>query len=290
MFGGESTKRFSYEATWSYNVAENEWMRFETEVHPAQAGGTAAAYDAESDRIIFLFTTRLDASAPRGLVRLTETWAFDVSSSTWTNMNPDPAPFGLMGARMVYDSESDRIILFGGADFTKEEATWFNPTWTYDFNANSWTEMNPDGAPPGRSYFGMAYDSAADRVLVFSGSPPDGAESMWAYDYNSNVWETIEYFGDVQPDHHPFMVYVPNLDRTLYMVNESFSAFDYTTRTWKALDRDPNLGARYFLAMAYDAATERVVIFGGGPRGMRYDNETWVYDTNTGTWAGMGPK
>lgn len=138
MFGGESSKRFSYEATWSYNAAENNWMRFETDVHPANAGGVAAAYDAESDRVIFLFTTRLDASAPRGLVRLTETWAFDVLSSTWTNMNPSPAPFGLMGARMVYDSESDRIILFGGADFTKEEAEWFNSTWAYDFNSNTW--------------------------------------------------------------------------------------------------------------------------------------------------------
>ena len=136
----------------------------------------------------------------------------------------------------------------------------------------------------------LSYDSAADRVLAFSGSPSDAAASMWAYDYNSNSWEAIQYSGDVQPDHHPFMVYAPNLDRTLYMVNESFSAFDYSTRTWKALDRDPKLGIRYRLAMAFDEATRNVVVFGGGPRGLRYDNETWIYDSNAGTWAQMGPK
>lgn len=289
MFGGESNTRFSYETTWSYNVAANTWTRLETAVHPARADGAAAAYDAESDRIIFLFSTRLDSTAPRGLVRLSETWAFDVSRGTWTDMKPAPAPFGLMGARMAYDAESDRIVLFGGADFTKPQAEWFNATWAYDFNSNTWTEMHPEVAPPGRSYFGMSYDAAADRTLVFAGSPPDASANLWAYDYNTNSWQAVTYSGSVQPDHHPFMVYAPNLDRTLYMVNESFSAFDYATRTWQALDRDPRLGVRHFLAMAFDEATKKVIVFGGGPRGLHYDNATWVYDTDAGTWAQMGP-
>ncbi len=287
LFGGESNRRFSFEAIWSYDPAEDTWKRFDTPVHPVAVGGTAAAYDAESDRIVFVFSTRLDSSAPRGYVRLSETWAFDVSSGQWTKMNPDPAPFGLMGARMSYDSESDRIILFGGADFTSDPAEWFNTTWSYDFNSNSWTEMPNGGNPPGRSYFGMAYDENADRVLAFGGSPDGVAASMWSYDYNENNWESIEYSGDAQPDHHPFMMYSPDMDRMLYVVGESFSAFDYNTRSWTSLPWSPDLGTRYFTALAPAPGTGNVVLFGGGPRGMQYNNDTWVYNAESG-WERRG--
>jgi len=290
LFGGESNSRFSYESTWAYDVSANGWKKYEADPHPSNAGGTAAAFDVESNRLVVYFTTRLDRSASNGLVRLSETWAFDPSDGTWTNMHPDPAPFGLMGSRAAYDAESDRIILFGGADFTRENPEWFSATWAYDFDTNTWTELHPRGAPPGRSYFAMTYDAVADRVLAFAGSPADAAASMWSFDYNANAWEEIRYRGEVQPDHHPFMAYAPAVDKTYYMVGDSFSAFDFETRTWTALPRDPNLGDRHFLAMAVDDKTGKLVVFGGGERGLHYDNSTWVFDPVAWSWTLAGPR
>ncbi len=285
LFGGESPKRFSYEAAWSFSLDDHVWTRIDTENGPHLVGGIAVAYDVQSDKIIYYFSTRLDSHAERGLARLSETWAFDVSTSTWEKMSPANEPFGMMGARLAYDSESDRVILFGGADFTKEDAEWFNPTWAYDYDSDTWEEMKPLNPPPGRSYFGMTYDSDQDRVLVFSGSPSDSSPHLSAYDYNSNSWQHIEYSGDVVPDHHSIMVYAPDVKKTYHLVGETFSAFDYDTSTWESVPRDSAMGIRHFQAMTYDPVSQNMVVFGGGPRGLRYNNETSLYNVASQSWG-----
>ena len=289
LFGGESEKRFSYEATWSYDLTDHQWNRLDAHNGPRGVGGIAVAYDSHSDKIIYYFGTRLDRESDRGLVRLSETWAFDVDSKTWEKMSPINEPFGMMGARMSYDIESDRVIFFGGADFTKEDAEWFNSTWAYDYDNDSWQEMNPKNPPPGRSYYGMTYDSDQDRVLVFSGSPAASAPYLSAYDYNLDSWQHIDYSGEVSPDHHPIMAYAPDLKKSFHIVGESFSAYDYPTSTWESIPRDSTIGVRHFQAMAYDESNNNMIIFGGGPRGMHYNNETWLFNTISQTWRMIDP-
>lgn len=293
LFGGESNRRTSYEETWTFDVQAREWNEVGPATHPVDANGITAAYDSESDRVVFHFTTRLDSSGPNGLRRISETWAYDPSEETWTDMSPEDAPFGLMGSRMVYDASADRIVLFGGADFTDPAAPRFNQTWAYDFNSNTWSQRQPAEAPPGRSYFGMAYDESASKTLIFAGSFAEGAgaraSELWAYDYATDSWTEQQYEGAPPADHHPFMVYAPGLDRTLYLVNRAFWAFDWSTQSWSELTADESLGVRHFHAMAYDSEEQRLVVFGGGPRGMRYDNGTWIYTPASETWESVGP-
>ena len=290
MYGGESNQRFSFEETWSFNAATNVWSDLMPETHPVNTGGETAAYDSESDVIIFYFSTRLSSTAPSGLVRLGQTWSYEVASNTWTNLDPEPTPFGLMGARMAYDSESDRVILFGGADFTTFPGSpYFDETWAYDYNTNTWEQMQPEQAPLSRSYFGFSYDASADRALAFGGKVHDDDQDrrgeMWEYDYNSDSWSRIDYSGDVLDDHHPYMVYDLNSNLSYYYVNKAFWSFDYDTRAWIQIDQIPESRRRFFLSMAFDSGTGNLVIFGGGPAGLTYDNRTWVYDTNTVTWS-----
>jgi N-acetylneuraminic acid mutarotase len=93
---------------------------------------------------------------------LADTWAYDYNTNTWKEMAKGPPKH--LGARLAYDSESGRIILFGGSDI----ATWryINDTWSYDFNTDTWTEMKPATSPPGRNYQAMIYDAKSDRVLT----------------------------------------------------------------------------------------------------------------------------
>lgn len=293
LFGGESNRRTQFEETWTFDVQTRVWSEVDVENHPSKAGGSSSAYDSESDRVIFHFTSRLDASGPNGHRRISETWTYDPTAEAWTEMNPAVAPFGLMGARMVYDAGADRVILFGGADFTDDAAPRFNETWAYDFNSNTWTQRQPAEAPPGRSYFGMAYDESASKTLIFAGSFAQGAgeraDEIWAYDYESDSWTEQQYEGAPPADHHPFMVYAPGLDRTLYLVNRAFWAFDWSTQSWSELSAGESLGVRHFHAMAYDSEGQRLVVFGGGPRGMRYDNGTWIYTPASETWESVGP-
>ena len=84
-----------------------------------------------------------------------QTWAYDFNTNTWQQMSDGPE-FHL-GASLAYDLESDRVILFGGQQVITNR--YFDDTWAYDFNTDTWTEMKPLGSPAGRNFGEMAYDA-----------------------------------------------------------------------------------------------------------------------------------
>ena len=155
-------------------------------------------------------------------------------------MNPSTKPSARGYHAMAYDSQSDRIVLFGGGD----GAATFGDTWAYDFGANTWMNKNPKGQKPSpRVNPAMAYDSGSDRIVLFGGYTDAGQNSdeTWVYDLNANRW------------------------------------------TQKAPVDSPS--PRYAAAMAYDADSDQVVLFGGGTwgTGVTFD-DTWAYDVDSDTW------
>ena len=94
--------------TWAYDIHTNTWTLMSPAQSPAGAG--TLAYDVQSDRAILFLGGEWPGQSFR------ETWAYDFNTDTWTNLEPETAPPALLGARMVYDSESDRMILFSGLD------------------------------------------------------------------------------------------------------------------------------------------------------------------------------
>jgi len=292
MFGGESNQRISFSDTWEYDPATNVWAERFPETHPEGVGGAAAVYDSESDKFIFYFSTILDRSAPKGLVQISETWAYDFATNTWENMNPVIHPVEIMGARLAYDSEADRMILFGGADFTADQTTTFTETWTYDYNSNTWQKMNPSQTPIGRSYFGMAYAPDMDLVFVFGGrvqeEDEDRQNELWAYDYNTDAWLQINYFGEPKPDHHSMMAYNAKANQLWYLANNELISFDLNTMSWENIASSPTNSPTYFHAMAIDSSGN-LILFGGGPQGLTYNNKSYVYSLTDQAWESLGP-
>jgi hypothetical protein len=144
LFGGMGIVKGMLEDTWAYDLSANSWMKMAPAQSPPPGHGPMA-YDIKSDRVI-LFMGVIDTGTypDNGVYKLTsETWAYDYNSNTWVDMQPKDAPFGLLGARMVYNAESDRMILFGGMDagvLTGADDKWFDDTWAYDFDSNNWTK------------------------------------------------------------------------------------------------------------------------------------------------------
>jgi hypothetical protein len=89
---------------------------------------------------------------------------------------------------MVYDAESDRSIMFGGSPGGSE-------TWAYDYNTDTWTNMEPSIGPGDRSRHAMVYISAADRVILFGGQVGSTEyiyiNETWTYDLNTNTWTNM---------------------------------------------------------------------------------------------------
>jgi N-acetylneuraminic acid mutarotase len=301
MFGGEqpgsvSTGTFNDE-TWAYEVTANTWTQMKPASAPSKRYVAGLAYDTESDRVIlFGGHNRYNNPAPIDM-GLTDTWAYDYSANTWKELAKGPANH--LGARLAYDAESDRIILFGGLDIAAYRG--LNDTWAFEFNTNTWTEMKPKTSPPGTNFQAMTYDSKADRVLVWGGTDDKDNpvyESMWAYDYNTDTW-TEKKPGDGS---HPAgraiasFVYNTKADRTiLYGGTEGSTetwAYDYNTNTWMNLNPATNPGRRDSSWLAYSPAADRIILFGGtiSNLNMILSNETWSYDFNTNTWTNMTPK
>jgi N-acetylneuraminic acid mutarotase len=268
--------------TWAYDGSANRWSLMNPASGPSARGGVAMAYDSESDRII------LQGGVSTGYP-LSDTWAYDYNTNTWTEMAKGPG--SRFGARMAYDVESDRIVLFGGYELS---GRFFNDTRVYDYNSDTWTDMKPSTSPPGRNYHAMAYDSESDRVIVW-GKGEKSDDSVWAYDFNTNTWEEMKPGQGPAPllRIYSAMVYDAALDRMILFGgspdgNETWS-YDYNTNTWTKLEPEtvPYKATRH--ALVYSDVQDSVILFGGarGAADTGYTGEIWIYDPNANTWTNM---
>jgi hypothetical protein len=183
MFGGYDIERLTYsEDTWAFDFRLNEWTNRSPALHPSARSRQGMAFDAASNRVILFGGHTIENQYSD------ETWAYGFAWNAWANVTSDVRPPGRRSPGMAYDSDSDRVILFGGVDFANQKGE-LNDTWSYDFETNTWTEMSPPTAPSKRYSFGFAYDSGIDRCILFGGV--GGGNVTWAYDYDNNTWSVL---------------------------------------------------------------------------------------------------
>jgi len=190
LFGGWSGNVGLTNDTWIYDSQTGNW----TEVFPINAPeirqSIAMYYDPIFQKII-LFGGYRDA-----LPHYNDTWEYNYSNNTWTELNPTNNPSGRYGSKMVYDPINQRGILFGG-----RSTAIMDDTWIYYYGNNTWVELNTTSKPDTRYWHGMTYDSTNQKVIVFggrhTGAPGDAIEDTWTFDPSTNQWT------EVLPSNHP---------------------------------------------------------------------------------------
>jgi CubicO group peptidase (beta-lactamase class C family) len=305
LFGGIQHWPTPLLDTWAYDPAAKQWSR----LHPAQApqGAGSMVYDSRAGRMILyassssdLTNTKVFGVAPQG-----ETWAYDSKTDTWTNRQAANTPQGLAFARLAYDSESDRVILFGGVDYS--QGTQFHvpesdATWAYDFGANTWTKMNPDVKPPARDGQAMTYDVAADRVIVFGGETGGWENGLtdtplgdaWAYDYNTDAWTELKPAAAPAPRCYASFVYDPGTQRDLLVGGDPLQAtvpyfadtwaYIFKSNTWTNLSPSTGPSPMAYQGMAFIPTTKQIVAFVGGSLYAQYVEAYWLYDLAGNQW------
>ena len=236
LFGGYGGVEMN--DTWSYDVNADAWSQAHPSSNPPARHEHAVAFDLESDRLV-LFGGLKTAAGPE----LNDTWAYDVHTETWTMQAPSGGPLPRCGHAMAYDAGSDLIVVFGGLAWTQATGEYKdNETWTYDLNTNTWTQKHPASAPSPRDYAAMAYDSKADRLILFGGESNSGPSSeTWSYDVDTDTWTRLNPAVAPSGRTWPAMVYDSRADRMVLFggadpygaLSETWT-FDYGNNTWNA--------------------------------------------------------
>ena len=137
-------------------AAEQRWQQRDA------AGGAplrrykhAMAYDSDRGRMMVFGGYATDTGRDQE-----DLWEWDGATGLWTDRTPAGlAPAPSQAAVLVYDQRRARLLLFVGQD----DVTGGTGTWEWDPATGYWLDRSPPGgspSPPGRTFFGLAYDSA----------------------------------------------------------------------------------------------------------------------------------
>ena len=242
-------------------------------------------YDPVNERVI-LFGGGI------GDDELNDTWVFDYETKIWTELTIPTSPTPRSSHVMVFDSDNEVIILFGGYNGTSPA----KDTWIFNCTSEIWTEVTPEISPPERMSHAMVYDSVNGKVILFSGYGVEGPEvgDTWGYDFSTNIWE------EMNPTESPHARYgaahvFDEANETMFIfggnANGHFSdtwSYDYSTDTWTELSPTTHPLRLKWSSMAYDSVNQKSILFGGDINYPVASNETWIYDSAVNEWTESG--
>lgn len=171
------------------------------------------------------------------------------TAQQWIQLSPTggPPPTKIFGASIVYDSSTNRLVLFGGNNGSAPT----NDVWVLT-NANGaggtpiWTQLSPAGGPPtGRDVHAAVYDPSTNRMIIFGGCSGGCLPAL------NDVW-----------------------------VLTNANGTEATTPVWIQLAPSGTPPSpRIAMASAYDPASNELILFGGqngGGFGGATFPEVWV--------------
>jgi streptogramin lyase len=264
--------------TWVWNGST--WTEEFPATSPSLRDSATMAYDAATGNMVLFGGADSSPSDPF----LGDTWVWN--GSTWTEEFPATSPPAREGATMAYDAAAGNVVLFGGLPST---SSYFcdkclNDTWVW--NGTTWTEEFPATSPPAREGATMAYNAATGDVVLFGGVVGSSGVLNDTWVWNGSTW--TEEFPAASPPARTAatMAYDAATGNVVLFGGISSSlGTPYLNDTWvwngstwteEGLTNYPP--DRYSAAMAYDAATGNVVLFGGeGNQGVGILGDTWTW-------------
>jgi len=174
-----------------------------------------------------------------------------------------------------------------------------NDTWLYDTSNEAWTAQEPGDTPSKLYMHRLAYAANVQRTVLFGGYSDAEIYSpeTWLYNAGSDSWTKGDSDTTGRRDHA--MAYDPGEGKVVVFggsisgdsYNDETWVYDPVGDDWTELSPANRPNGRYSASMAYDAASDRIVLFGGygqNDEGLYgYFNDTWLFELNggTGTWT-----
>jgi hypothetical protein len=256
------------------------WRRLEVFGPPARSVAMVA-YDS-ARHVVVMF----GGGGPTGrgaALLLDDTWTWD--GAKWSEMHPAHVPDGRIRAGMAFDSRRGVTVMFGGEGATGG----FVDTWTWD--GADWTLASPTASPSMRHFVSMAYDPLHENTVLFGGSMP-GVRLNDTWTWDGITW--TEQAGNAPTaSGWSYMTYdfaAKRIVAFVYFGLDNRQPAGYTItwdgRRWTDRTDASQPSPRADVGIAYDEATDQVVVYGGSFDQPQPYSDTWVWDGSKWTlWS-----
>ena len=300
---------------WSLTTSGSPWTSVTTAGSiPPRRTGHSAVYDATNSRMT-IFGGGLGQSSPCA----NDVWVLSNANRvngtpTWSQLNPSgTAPVPRIFHTAVYDQASNRMVVFGGNNCFSAGAQFYNDVWVLS-NANglggtpTWSQLSPAGvSPPARENLSAVYDAGSNRMIVFGGYsfvvPGNNFfyNDVWVLS-NANglggtpTWTQLSPAGTlISARAGHIAVYDPSSNRMIVFAGGTAGSLNDVwvlsnangltgTAAWTQLSVTGTLpAARGEHTGVYDAASNRMIVFGGVPDSGPPLNDTWVLTNANGS-------
>ncbi len=212
---------------------------------------------------------------------------------------PAVAPSGRVNVPLVYDDVTNSLLLFSGQDYTG--GPLLVDTWTWDGSA--WTQLHPAHHPISRSNAAIAYDPATRQVVLFGGGRNDNAGGTpilgdtWTW--NGSDWTQQHPANSPSARVDASLTYDAASGQLVLFGGTHTIGFNpprlndtwvWTGSNWLQQHPATVPTARTRAALAYDAASGQLILFGGdSATGMSAAmNDTWVWTGSN--WRQQHPR
>lgn len=259
LVGGASEEWTAFRDTWEWDG--EEWVQV-ADTGPAHPNA-GISFDSGRD-VVVLYGGMWDWAS-------TETWEWD---GEYWGQAEDTGPKA-ESFKMVYDAARQVTVLDGGSVVSGGVGTW---AW----DGKTWTQL-ADTGPSLRVASAMAFDQSRERVVVFSGwvaNQPSSATLSDTWEWDGTAWKQR---GDTGP--------APRSGHAMAGIGEAVILFgggaahdpnfaalqdtwEWDGKRWRQR-QDMGPQPRWSHSMAWDAARNRVVLFGGMSQDLAVLADTW---------------
>jgi hypothetical protein len=278
LFGGATLYRTPslLGDTWTY--ASGTWVQLHPALAPSARDGSMIAYDNATQSVV-LFGGYLESGT--SAYDTNDTWSYHAGS--WTNVTGGLAPSPRWGGGLSYDVADGYLLLFGG--YSQSTNQGLNDTWTYSHG--TWSKLSPADPPAGRFGFGMVYDGATKKVVLFGGQNATTEKTYSdTWTFSAGVWAPLSFVTPT-PDgrSEAAMTFSYSLNEVVLFGGFNSSPVRTLGDTWtfgatgwlQVTTLSPPAG-RVLSSAVDDEAAGTVLIFAGVTGAGQSLRDTWSFD------------
>lgn len=234
------------------------------------------------------------------------------SAQTWTKISGSgDVPSGR--TTPAVGALGSHVYLFGGVhdDFATFQNVFFDDTYVFDTETNTWTRLYPPTQPPARTFAASAGHPGRGVLAVFGGSIFDATyqvfsvfDDLWIYDPAQGTWSEI-VADNAGPDArsgasmwaHGDKLYVFGGITQFFQFHNDLWTYDFGTNLWTLLSPEGAAGAppgRHVAASGKTLKQGKLTIYGGEALDFSTFEfaileDVWQFDIATGQWTDATP-